>query len=145
MKQMLCIPALIMLLGLSTGAVAEKIKCTTQGAKTFTVDLPQGWTSKHIAGGCAVAKKDGSQFIGVAYYNAGGLNAKNFAKEMCAALKVTPEYTKQEDDYVSMNVTVNGSFVTISIVSGETETVQVVISKPDDSAELDAIFDSVNF
>ena len=145
MKQTLFIAALTMLLGLGADAMAEKIKCAPQAASSFTVDVPQGWTSRKIAGGCVVGRKDGSQFIGVAYYNAGGLNAKDFAAKMCAALKVTPEYDEQEDDNVSMNVTVNGSRVNISILSDDSETVQVLTRKPDESEELDAIFDSVTF
>ena len=144
MKRILLMVALMLVSG-TTNVSADEITCKTHDASTFTVTVPKGWTSKTMMGGCLVAKKDYSLFIAVGYYQANGLNAKDFARRMCDAMKVTPKYFKNNEDYVSMDVTVHDSPVSVSISGGKNSSMQMVIRNSDDSEELEAIFDSVSF
>ena len=130
---------------LSTNALAEKITCKAKDNSTFTVEVPVGWKSKNVEGGCVVAKQDGSEFISIAYFPANGLKAKEFAQQMVIAMKVTPTYNSQKEDYVDMDVIIEGTKVNITVISDGTGSAQVITQKPEESKDLDAIFDSVKF
>ena len=144
MKKLMMI-ALVLILGMSGSAWAKKITCKKGTEGTFTVDVPEGWAYKDVPGGCAIAKKDGSNhFISIAYYKNNNLNARVFADQMCKTMNVQPKYLTHEDNYTSMLVTSNGLEVRIGIASeGKGEGAQIVTTYPEDSEELDKIFDSV--
>lgn len=145
MQKFFLSPLMLLLLALPGQALAEKITCHYEDGGSFTMELPDGWAHKTIAGGCAIKNKDGSQFMTVAYFKDKGLNAKAFAAQMCQTMKVTPKYIIQEDKYVSMEMPINGKTVTVSVASdGNGGLAQVVSRSPNDSDELDKIFDSVD-
>ncbi|MBQ7606380.1 MAG: hypothetical protein IJU76_00100 [Desulfovibrionaceae bacterium] len=138
--------ALMLILGLTGNVWAERITCEKGTGGTFTVEVPQGWKYSKIQGGCTIDKADGSgHFISIAYYKNGSLNARVFAEQMCNAMKVEPKYLTHEDNYTSMLVKLDGKEVRIGISSeGKGEGAQVITTYPEDSDELDKIFDSVD-
>ena len=81
MKKTALALALALALGISTAAAAGTTQCKSTQGQAFTMEVPDGWASKDVPGGCAAAKTDGSEFISVAYYPANGLNAKAFAAQ----------------------------------------------------------------
>ena len=147
MKKTLVI-LLLLLFGITNNAFAnKKVTCKKGTGETFTVMVPDGWASKDINGGCHIAKQDGSNhFISIAYYNNEGLNAKTYAERICKLLKTEPKYLTQEDNYTSMLINQDGLEIRIGIASeGKGEGAQVITQYPEDSEELDKIFDTVEY
>ena len=148
MKKILVLLLLVMF-GITSNAFADKtVTCKTGTGSTFTVVVPDGWVSQPVEGGCVIAKNDKSKhFISISYYKNNKLNAKQFAELLCKTLNVTPKYLTHEDSYTSMLVKRDGLEVRIGIAGegeGKDEVVQVVTQYPEESEELDKIFDSVN-
>ena len=51
--------ALALVLGLASCAMAEKLQCKSAMGTAFTVEVPQGWITKQMQGGCTLLKQDG--------------------------------------------------------------------------------------
>ena len=85
--------ALALVLGLASCAMAEKLQCKSAMGTAFTVEVPQGWITKQMQGGCTLLKQDGSEAISIAYFPASGANAKAFAGELVKKMNVKPTFT----------------------------------------------------
>ena len=125
--------------------MAEKVQCKSAGGMAFTMEVPGGWASKQVPGGCVVAKTDGTEFISVAYYPSNGLNAKAFAKQLAEQMKVQPKMIKEEDAYVSFDCTTNGQDVNITVTGKATDPDLQVTTQKGESETLGKIFDSLAF
>jgi len=136
--------ALALVLGLSTGAMAGKLKCKAGDGTPFTVTVPQDWYGQQIQGGCVVSSKDGSEAISIAYVDA-GVNAKTFAQALAKKMQITPKYTQQENNYAAFETTLKGQKVSI-VIAGETGDSELqILTQKGESDELEEIFDSVKF
>ena len=137
--------ALALVLGLSTGAMAGKLKCKAGDGTPFTVTVPQDWYGQQIQGGCVVSSKDGSEAISIAYVDAGGVNARTFAQALVKKMQITPKYTQQENNYAAFETTLKGQKVSI-VIAGETGDSELqILTQKGESDELEEIFDSVKF
>ncbi|MBO4296245.1 MAG: hypothetical protein J5600_01500 [Desulfovibrio sp.] len=137
--------ALALVLGLASCAMAEKLQCKSAMGTAFTVEVPQGWITKQMQGGCTLLKQDGSEAISIAYFPASGANAKAFAMELAKKMNVKPTFNAQKDDYVDFDAVLNGQKLNVSVTGKADDSELQVVTQKGESDTLEQIFDSVTF